>query len=247
MQAGPGGRSSTASRHNRSGRSRSRHPIPTVIYVASGEGLHRPDLSVGNGIYRSDDGGRSWSHLGLTDGQQIAQLALDPRDPNRLFAAVLGHPYGPNAERGIYRSLDAGVSWQRVLYRDADTGGSAVAIDPAHSRGRLRGAVAVAPRSVGGQERVRGHRRRAVQVHRRRQHLEAAEHRPADGSVADQHRDRAEQPAARCMPRWPPTSPATTPRQPGSACFAPTTPARAGCASPPIRGRRCASAAAICR
>jgi photosystem II stability/assembly factor-like uncharacterized protein len=106
---------------------------PNLIYVASGEGLHRPDLSVGNGIYRSNDGGRSWSHLGLSDGQQIAQLALDPRDPNRLFAAVLGHPYGPNPERGIYRSLDAGVTWQRVLYRDEDTGGSAVAIDPARS------------------------------------------------------------------------------------------------------------------
>jgi photosystem II stability/assembly factor-like uncharacterized protein len=105
---------------------------PNIVYVASGEGLPRPDLSVGNGIYRSRDGGRSWSHLGLTEGQQIAELAIDPHDPARLFAAVLGHPYGPNPERGIYRSLDAGVTWQRVLYKDADTGGSAVAIDPAH-------------------------------------------------------------------------------------------------------------------
>ena len=105
---------------------------PNIIYVASGEGLLRPDLSVGNGIYRSRDGGRTWSHLGLTEGQQIAELAIDPRDPSRLFAAVLGHPYGPNSERGIYRSLDAGATWQRVLYKDADTGGSAVAIDPVH-------------------------------------------------------------------------------------------------------------------
>jgi photosystem II stability/assembly factor-like uncharacterized protein len=105
---------------------------PNTVYVASGEGLLRPDLSVGNGIYRSRDAGRSWTHLGLTAGQQIAELAVDPHDPSRLFAAVLGHPYGPSPERGIYRSLDAGVSWQRVLYKDADTGGSAVAIDPAH-------------------------------------------------------------------------------------------------------------------
>ena len=105
---------------------------PDIIYVASGEGLLRPDLSVGDGIYRSADGGRSWSHLGLADGQQIAQLAVDARDPRRVFAAVLGHPYGANAERGIYRSLDAGATWQRVLYKDADTGGCAVAIDPAH-------------------------------------------------------------------------------------------------------------------
>jgi photosystem II stability/assembly factor-like uncharacterized protein len=105
---------------------------PNIIYVASGEGLRRPDLSVGNGIYRSADGGRTWARGGLNDGQQIPELAVDPRDPNRLFAAVLGHPYGPNEQRGIYRSRDGGVSWERVLYKDADTGGSAVAIDPAH-------------------------------------------------------------------------------------------------------------------
>jgi photosystem II stability/assembly factor-like uncharacterized protein len=105
---------------------------PNLIYVGSGEGLHRPDLSVGNGIYRSADGGRTWEHLGLNDGQQIAELAVDPRNSRRLFAAVLGHPYGPNSERGVYRSLDGGTTWQRVLYQDQDTGGSAVAIDPSH-------------------------------------------------------------------------------------------------------------------
>ena len=105
---------------------------PNIIYVASGEGLRRPDLSVGNGIYRSADGGRTWTHGGLIDGQQIPEVAVDPRDPNRLFAAVLGHPYGPNEERGIYRSRDGGMTWERVLYKDADTGGSAVALDPAH-------------------------------------------------------------------------------------------------------------------
>jgi photosystem II stability/assembly factor-like uncharacterized protein len=103
---------------------------PNIIYVGSGEGLHRPDLSVGNGIYASTDGGRSWTHLGLRDGQQIPDLAVDPKDPNRLFAAVLGHPYGPNPERGIYRSLDGGKTWQQVLFKDENTGGSAVAIDP---------------------------------------------------------------------------------------------------------------------
>jgi photosystem II stability/assembly factor-like uncharacterized protein len=103
---------------------------PNILYVGSGEGLHRPDLSVGDGIYRSADGGRTWRHLGLTDGQQIPDLAIDPKDPNRLFAAVLGHPYGRNAERGIYRSADGGGTWQKVLSKDDDTGGSAVAIDP---------------------------------------------------------------------------------------------------------------------
>jgi photosystem II stability/assembly factor-like uncharacterized protein len=103
---------------------------PNIVYVGSGEGLHRPDLSVGDGIYRSADGGKTWAHLGLREGQQIPELAVDPKDPNRLFAAVLGRPYGANPERGIYRSLDGGKTWQQVLYKDADTGGSAVAIDP---------------------------------------------------------------------------------------------------------------------
>jgi photosystem II stability/assembly factor-like uncharacterized protein len=103
-----------------------------IIYVASGEGLRRPDLSVGNGIYRSVDAGKTWTHLGLRDGQQIPALAIDPRDSNRIFAAVLGHPYGPNEERGIFRSTDGGQSWKKVLFKDANTGGSDVVVDPAH-------------------------------------------------------------------------------------------------------------------
>jgi photosystem II stability/assembly factor-like uncharacterized protein len=105
---------------------------PNIIYVGSGEGLHRPDLSVGDGIYRSGDGGKTWAHLGLRDGQQIPGLAIDPRDPNRLFAAVLGHPYGPNQERGIFRSTDGGRTWSKVLYQDENTGGSDIQIDPSN-------------------------------------------------------------------------------------------------------------------
>lgn len=105
---------------------------PNIIYVASGEGLHRPDLSVGNGIYKSTDAGKTWTHLGLRDGQQIPALAIDPRDPNKLFAAVLGHPYGPNQERGIYRSTDGGQNWTKVISKDENTGGSAVEIDPSN-------------------------------------------------------------------------------------------------------------------
>jgi len=105
---------------------------PNVIYVASGEGLQRPDLSVGDGIYKSTDGGATWTHLGLRDGQQIPALVIDPRDPNRLFAAVLGHPYGANPERGIFRSTDGGATWQKVLYKDENTGGSDVQMDPSN-------------------------------------------------------------------------------------------------------------------
>src|SRR5881296_1562547 len=103
---------------------------PDIIYVGSGEGLQRPDLSVGDGIYKSTDGGKTWQHLGLRDGQQIAQILVDPRDANRVFVAVLGHPYGPNAERGVYRSTDGGATWHKVLYKDENTGGVALAIDP---------------------------------------------------------------------------------------------------------------------
>ncbi|HEY6251199.1 MAG TPA: glycoside hydrolase [Candidatus Angelobacter sp.] len=103
---------------------------PNVMYVGSGEGLHRPDLSVGDGIYKSSDAGKSWTHLGLRDGQQIPQIAVDPRDPNKLLVAVAGHPYGPNAERGIYRSTDGGQTFQKVLYKDENIGGADVQIDP---------------------------------------------------------------------------------------------------------------------
>ena len=105
---------------------------PNIIYVGSGEGLHRPDLSVGNGIYKSTDAGKTWTHLGLRDGFQIPALAIDPRDPNRVFAAVLGHPYGPNEERGLFRSTDGGQTWQKVITKDENTGASDVEIDPSN-------------------------------------------------------------------------------------------------------------------
>jgi photosystem II stability/assembly factor-like uncharacterized protein len=105
---------------------------PKVIYVGSGEGLQRPDLSTGDGMYRSSDGGETWTHLGLREGQQIPAIDVDPRNPDRLFVAVLGHPYGPNEERGIYRSTDGGRSFEKVLYTDENTGGMDVAIDPSN-------------------------------------------------------------------------------------------------------------------
>ena len=105
---------------------------PNIVYVASGEGLHRPDLSVGNGIYKSTDAGKTWTHLGLNDGFQIPALAVDPREPNRIFAAVLGHPYGPNEERGLFRSTDGGQTWQKAIYKDENTGASDVEIDPSN-------------------------------------------------------------------------------------------------------------------
>ena len=106
---------------------------PNVIYVGSGEGLQRPDLSTGDGIYKSTDAGKSWTHLGLRDGQQIPQIVVDPRNPDRLFVAVLGHPYGPNEERGLFRSTDGGQSFKKILYKDENTGAVDVALDPSNA------------------------------------------------------------------------------------------------------------------
>ncbi len=106
---------------------------PNIIYVGTGEGLQRPDLSVGDGIYKSTDGGKTWINTGLIDGQQVGGLAIDPKDENRVFAAVLGHPYGPNTERGVYRTIDGGKTWEKVLYKDENTGAIQVTIDPNNS------------------------------------------------------------------------------------------------------------------
>jgi photosystem II stability/assembly factor-like uncharacterized protein len=103
---------------------------PNIIYVGSGAGIIRPDLSTGDGMYKSTDAGETWTHLGLHESQMIADVVVDPTNPDRLFVGVLGHPYGPNAERGIYRSTDGGQTFQKVLYRDEYTRGNDVLLDP---------------------------------------------------------------------------------------------------------------------
>jgi len=105
---------------------------PNRIYAGTGEGLHRPDLAVGNGVYKSSDAGRTWTHVGLEDAQQIGGLAIDPRNPDRVFAAVLGHPFGANPQRGVFRTTDGGATWLRVLFKDENTGAFDVEIDPSN-------------------------------------------------------------------------------------------------------------------
>ncbi len=103
---------------------------PRVIYVGTGEADMRSDIAQGDGVYKTTDGGRTWTHLGLADSQQIGRILVDPRDADRVLVAAVGHPYGPNAERGVFRSTDGGRTWQKVLFKDADTGAIDLAFRP---------------------------------------------------------------------------------------------------------------------
>ncbi|MEK6782309.1 MAG: glycoside hydrolase [Bacteroidota bacterium] len=103
---------------------------PNIIYVGTGEGLHRPDLSVGDGMFKSTDGGITWKHIGLKDAQQIGRVIVHPANPDLVFVAVLGHPYGANDMRGVFRSLDGGTTWDKVLYINHNTAAMQVEFDP---------------------------------------------------------------------------------------------------------------------
>ncbi len=103
---------------------------PDIIYVGSGEGLHRPDLGVGDGMFKSTDGGQTWTHMGLGDIQQVARVIVHPTNPDIVFVAGLGHPYGPNEERGVFRTKNGGQTWEKVHYIDHNTGAIQVEFDP---------------------------------------------------------------------------------------------------------------------
>jgi photosystem II stability/assembly factor-like uncharacterized protein len=105
---------------------------PKTIYVGTGEADMRSDIAQGRGVYKSTDGGRHWAFVGLADSQQIGRIVVDPRDAGRVFVAALGHPYGPNAERGVFRSTDGGAHWRKVLGKDDDTGAIDLAFEPGH-------------------------------------------------------------------------------------------------------------------
>ncbi len=107
---------------------------PDVVYVGTGEGAVRNSISFGDGIYRSTDGGRSWTHLGLADTERFSRIVIDPSNPQIVFAAAMGHAFGPNAERGVFRSRDGGQTWDHVLFVNETTGASDLAIDPTDSR-----------------------------------------------------------------------------------------------------------------
>jgi len=103
---------------------------PSVVYVGTGEADMRDSIAFGDGMYKSTDAGQTWTHIGLETTRQIGRVAVNPRDPNIVFVAALGHVYGANPDRGVYRSRDGGATWQKVLYRDDRSGAIDVVFDP---------------------------------------------------------------------------------------------------------------------
>jgi photosystem II stability/assembly factor-like uncharacterized protein len=107
---------------------------PNVVYVGTGESTLRGNVSPGDGMYRSTDAGKTWSRIGLTDAGQTARIMVDPRDPDRVYVAVLGHVFGPNPMRGVFRSTDGGKTWQKILFKSDSAGAVDVVLDPTNPR-----------------------------------------------------------------------------------------------------------------
>jgi photosystem II stability/assembly factor-like uncharacterized protein len=105
---------------------------PNVIYAGTGESDFRSDLTYGNGVYKSTDSGRTWTNIGLQNSQHISRIVIDPKNPETVFVAAMGSAYGPGAERGLFRSTDGGANWQKVLFRDENSGAIDVTLDPDH-------------------------------------------------------------------------------------------------------------------
>lgn len=146
---------------------------PNVVYIGTGEGFPRNSISFGDGLYKSVDGGNTWKDMGLKDTRRFSRIVVNPQNPQIVFAAAMGHAFGPNKERGIFRSQDAGQTWKQVLYVNDLTGASDVAIDPKGPQHRLRRHVPVHPQAVHLHRRRSG--QRDVPFLRRRRPLDEAD------------------------------------------------------------------------
>ena len=145
---------------------------PSIVYVGTGSACIRGNVSPGDGIYKSTDGGESWTHLGLHDAGQIGRLVIHPENPDVAYAAVLGHAFGPNEMRGVFRTTDGGASWEKVLYVSERTGANDIAMDASNPECALRHDVDWGEKAL---DHDLGQRRgRHLQDHRRRGHLGAA-------------------------------------------------------------------------
>ena len=120
-----------------------------MVYVGKGEGNNRQSSSIGDGVWGTTDGGDHWTHLGLENTQSIQRIVVDPKDPKICFVAAVGHLFGPNEDRGLYRTQDGGKTWKKVKYIDADTGFTDVAIDPSNGKIIYAASYHAAPHVVG--------------------------------------------------------------------------------------------------
>ena len=102
---------------------------PDIVYIGGGETQLRGSITQGDGVYKSTDGGKTWKHMGLKDTQAIARIRIHPKNPNIVYVAALGHPYGDNKERGIFRSKNGGKTWKKILYKSPKAGGVDIVID----------------------------------------------------------------------------------------------------------------------
>src|ERR1051326_1124200 len=107
---------------------------PNVIYVGTGESCIRNNVSHGDGVYRSTDAGRTWQHIGLRDSRHIGKIRVHPKDPDTVYVAALGHAFGPNAERGIFRSTNGGRTWDKILFKSERAGAHDMSMDPGNPR-----------------------------------------------------------------------------------------------------------------
>src|SRR5476649_915846 len=107
---------------------------PNIVYVGTGEADMRSQISYGNGMYKSADAGKTWTHIGLDNTRQIGRVLVDPQNPDVVFVAALGHVYGANADRGVYRTRDGGATWQKVLFKGNDVGAVDVTFDPSNTQ-----------------------------------------------------------------------------------------------------------------
>ena len=150
---------------------------PNIIYVGTGEPDIRSQHSYGIGLFKSTDAGKTWHSIGLAETRQIGKIVVDPADPNRVYVAALGHVYEPNPERGVYRSLDGGAHWKKILVnaKDPDNVGAVdLALDPQIPQNHLRIALGDTASAVGSVCTVEYAWRRTLQIHRWRRHVASA-------------------------------------------------------------------------
>ncbi len=143
---------------------------PDIVYLGMGETELRGNVMQGDGMYKTTDGGKTWQHIGLENTQAIARIRVDANDPDLVYVAVLGHPYGPSAERGVFRSTDGGKSWKKILYENRPRRRGGPLHRPAQPEDHVRHHLGCVAHALVALERRP--REQALQVHRRRRHLE---------------------------------------------------------------------------